>query len=97
MSIILISLYSNATSLFQPMDVTHFKQRRGWKTTVVGSQRQNSDKILHKEWFFLVLDSWVECCRNMFWKAQLHMVFELVACTHGIPKTMTSKNALEKN
>jgi len=41
-------------------------------------------------------DSWVECCRNMFWKAQLHIVFELVVCTHGIQKTMTSKNAVEK-
>jgi hypothetical protein len=96
LSIILLSLYSNATSLFQPLDVTHFKQRMGWKTTVLGWQSQNSDKILHKEWFSPVLDSWVECCRNMFWKAQLHMVFQLVTCTHGIQKTMTSRNALEK-
>jgi hypothetical protein len=40
-------------------------------------------------------DSWVEGCRSMFWKAQLHMVFELVTCTHGIQNT-TSKNAVEK-
>jgi hypothetical protein len=58
LSILLISVYPNASSLFQPLDVATFRpQKIGWKTAVLERHRQNSDKILHEEWFTL---SWME-------------------------------------
>jgi hypothetical protein len=57
LSINLISLYPNATRLFQPLDVTTFRpQKMGWIVEVIEWHRQKSDKLLHKEWFPSVLD-----------------------------------------
>jgi hypothetical protein len=90
-----LSLSNQMPQASSSYSMLHISNREGVGKQDLGWQGQNMDK-LHNEWFSPLLDSWVECCRNMFWKGQLHMVFQLVACTHGIQKTMTSKNALEK-
>ena len=38
---------------------------------------------------------WLELCRNVPWNAQLHRVFERVACVHGIQRTLSFQNVLE--
>jgi hypothetical protein len=57
LGIILISIHPSATRLLQQLDVATFRPLQlGWKTSVLEWHRQNSDKILNKEWFAHVLN-----------------------------------------
>jgi hypothetical protein len=50
--IILISLYPNTTRLLQPLEVaTSRPLKLGWKTAVLDRHKQNSNRILNREWF----------------------------------------------
>jgi hypothetical protein len=56
LGIILPSIHPNTTRLLQELDVATFRPLKlGWKTSVLEWHRQNSDKILNKEWFAPVL------------------------------------------
>jgi DDE superfamily endonuclease. len=78
LSIVLIFLYPNAPRFFLPLDVATFRpQKMGWKKAVLEMHRQNSDKMLHKEWLAPLLD---EALNK---SSRLHRVFELVTCTVG--------------
>jgi hypothetical protein len=66
LGIILSSLHPNAKILLQPADVATFKpQKLGWKTAVLDWHRQNSYKILNKEWFAPVLDEACDCTHGI--------------------------------
>jgi len=63
LGIILVSLHPNAVRLLQPADVATFNpQKLGWKTAVLDWHRQNSYKILNREWFAPVLDGACDLC-----------------------------------
>jgi hypothetical protein len=55
--ITLLCIHPNAKGLLQQLDVATFRPLSlGWKMSVLEWHRQNSDKILNKEWFAPVLD-----------------------------------------
>ena len=57
MCITLISLYLNATRLFQSPDAATIRPLKlDWKPADLKWHKQNPDKILNKEWFAPVLD-----------------------------------------
>jgi hypothetical protein len=58
---IFISVYPNATRLIQLLGVATVRPLKlGCKTTVLDWYRQNSNKILNKEWFAIVVDGAVK-------------------------------------
>jgi hypothetical protein len=94
LGIILLSIHPNATRFLRQLDVATFRPLRlGWKTSVLEWHRKISDKILNKEWVAPVLDA---ALKKYSLECSAILDFEPEAFTHGIQKTQTSQNVLEK-